>query len=112
MARAVAAKRKSVKVDKEALYEAQDLIYKAYETRTAKQQIALAKKALTISPFCADAYVMLAEYMPSASDEGVLPSCLSLVARRKGGRLSSRHFCGIVGPQAKGVCPCMAPGTG
>lgn len=71
MARAAVAKRKSVKVDKEALYEAQDLIYEAYEARTAKQQIALAKKALQISPFCADAYVMLAKYMPSASDEAL-----------------------------------------
>ncbi|MBV8359219.1 MAG: hypothetical protein JO189_14990 [Deltaproteobacteria bacterium] len=43
------------------LGHAQDLIYQAWETPNLKKQIALARKALTISPDCADAYVLLAE---------------------------------------------------
>ncbi len=43
------------------LEQAQDLIYKAWETSSRKQRIALAHKALTISSECADAYVLLAE---------------------------------------------------
>jgi tetratricopeptide (TPR) repeat protein len=43
------------------LEQAQDLIYKAWETSSRKRRIALAEKALTISSDCADAYVLLAE---------------------------------------------------
>lgn len=43
------------------LEEAQDLIYDAWETRSKKQRIRLAKKALSISEDCVDAYVLLAE---------------------------------------------------
>ncbi len=44
-----------------ALQEAQDLMYQAWETRSRQARIALAKRALAISPLCADAYVLLAE---------------------------------------------------
>jgi tetratricopeptide (TPR) repeat protein len=44
-----------------ALEQAQDLIYKAWETSSRKRRIALAEKALTISSDCADAYILLAE---------------------------------------------------
>jgi tetratricopeptide (TPR) repeat protein len=40
--------------------EAQDLMYEAWDARGA-QRVALARKALEISPDCADAYVLLAE---------------------------------------------------
>ena len=43
------------------LQEAQDLMYQAWETRSRQARIALAKRALAISPLCADAYVLLAE---------------------------------------------------
>lgn len=43
------------------LEEAQELLYKAWETPSKKQRIRLAKKALSISGDCVDAYVLLAE---------------------------------------------------
>lgn len=42
------------------LGQAQDIIYSAWEARTDKQAVALANKALALSPLCADAYVLLA----------------------------------------------------
>src|SRR5690606_3453119 len=42
------------------LQQAQELIYEAWNA-TGRKRIALAKKALKISPDCADAYVLLAE---------------------------------------------------
>lgn len=50
---------------------AQQLIYDAFEATTPRQQIALACRALEISPDCADAYVILADYadtLPEALD--------------------------------------------
>ncbi len=43
------------------LQEAQQLMYQAWEESNAGRRIALAHKALTLSPDCADAYVLLAE---------------------------------------------------
>ena len=43
------------------LGEAQQLMYKAWETKSRSQRIKLAKKALALSEDCADAYVLLAE---------------------------------------------------
>jgi hypothetical protein len=40
---------------------AQDVIYDAWEAPTKMQSVALAWKALAISPRCADAYVLLAQ---------------------------------------------------
>jgi tetratricopeptide (TPR) repeat protein len=41
--------------------KAQDVMHEAWEQTTARSRIALARKALSISPLCADAYVLLAE---------------------------------------------------
>lgn len=43
------------------LERAQDLIYDAWETQSARQRVKLAREALALSPDCADAYVLLAE---------------------------------------------------
>jgi len=43
------------------LQEAQQLMYQAWEDSNAGRRIALAHQALTLSPDCADAYVLLAE---------------------------------------------------
>lgn len=43
------------------LEEAQALIYEAMETQSSRKRIGLARKALSISEDCADAYVLLAE---------------------------------------------------
>src|SRR5690242_15898678 len=44
-----------------ALQAAQDLMYRAWETRSRPSRLALARRALETSPLCADAYVLLAE---------------------------------------------------
>jgi tetratricopeptide (TPR) repeat protein len=44
-------------------------IYDAWEAPTAKRRVELAKKALALSPRCADAYVLLAEHSRQGSDE-------------------------------------------
>ena len=44
-----------------ALERAQDLIYEAWEARSATDQVRLAREALATSDQCADAHVLLAE---------------------------------------------------
>lgn len=61
--------RKSADSSQDALDRAQELIYDAWEASTAKRRIALAEKALAISPLCADAYVLLAEHAKRGSDQ-------------------------------------------
>ncbi len=50
----------------EALGEAQDLVYEAWEAADGRSRYALARRALKISPLCADAWLILAE-RPSLS---------------------------------------------
>jgi len=52
-----------------ALDQAQELIYDAWDSGDPRRQIALAKEALTISPLCADAYVILAREARRGSDK-------------------------------------------
>ena len=47
--------------DEGALRRAQDLVYDALETGTARERVRLARKALALSDLCADAHVLLAE---------------------------------------------------
>jgi tetratricopeptide (TPR) repeat protein len=44
------------------LEQAQEVMYQAFDTPSESKRMALAKKALRISPDCADAYVLLAEH--------------------------------------------------
>lgn len=44
-----------------ALDAAQEVMYDAWEASSRQRRVALARKALAISPLCADAYVLLAE---------------------------------------------------
>ncbi|MFN3744879.1 MAG: hypothetical protein ACK4TL_09250 [Hyphomicrobiaceae bacterium] len=60
--------RKPTAAAQAALDQAQNLIYRAWEAASAKKRIALAEKALAISPLCADAYVLLAEHAEPGSD--------------------------------------------
>ena len=46
--------------DDDALSKAQAVMYDAWEQTTTRARVALARKALTISPLCADAYNLLA----------------------------------------------------
>jgi ST7 protein len=45
----------------DATAQAQDVMYDAWEQTNRRARVALAHKALAISPLCADAYVLLAE---------------------------------------------------
>jgi tetratricopeptide (TPR) repeat protein len=47
---------------------AQQVMYEAFEATSPQRQMTLARKALEISPDCADAYVMLAEYADTLPD--------------------------------------------
>jgi tetratricopeptide (TPR) repeat protein len=49
--------------------KAQDVMYEAWERTTSHSRIALARKALGISPLCADAYVLLAEEATRSAEE-------------------------------------------
>ena len=51
------------------LERAQDLIYEAFETESPRKRVQLAKKALKVSPDCADAYVLLAEEEAGSLEE-------------------------------------------
>lgn len=51
------------------LEEAQTVMYEAWDARTSKQRIRLARKALSISKECADAYVLLAEESARSVEE-------------------------------------------
>jgi hypothetical protein len=52
----------------DATAKAQDVMYEAWERSTSRSRIALARKALGISPLCADAYVLLAEEARSVEE--------------------------------------------
>lgn len=56
---------------KGSLDQAQELMYHAWNSADPKQRIALAQKALRISPLCADAYNLLAEEHARTQDEAL-----------------------------------------
>jgi tetratricopeptide (TPR) repeat protein len=64
--------RKPSRKDLDALDGAQQLIYDAWEAPSARQRASLAHTALSISPLCADAYVILAGVAENGSDEELL----------------------------------------
>ena len=88
------------RVRREAIEKAQDLVYDAWERATARSRIALARKALAISPLCADAYNILAEEARSVEEvrdlyaRGVEAGELAL--GRKGFREYAGHFWGFL----------------
>ena len=53
----------------DATAKAQNVMYEAWERTTSRSRIALAHKALGISPLCADAYVLLAEEAARSTEE-------------------------------------------
>lgn len=54
------------------LDQAQELVYQAWQAKTKKKRVALAKKALDISPKCADAYSILAEETAKSPEEALV----------------------------------------
>jgi len=57
--------------NRRAIDMAQELVYDAWEATTKKRRIALAHKALEISPDCADAYLILAETEATSKEDGI-----------------------------------------
>lgn len=55
----------------DAFYRAQEVYYEVMEASTAKQRIAIAQKALKISPLCADAHALLAGHAKPDSEEAL-----------------------------------------
>ncbi len=53
--------RPGPRAGRDLLAQAREVIYQAWETPNLKRRVALAEKALGISPDCADAYVILAQ---------------------------------------------------
>ena len=84
----------------EATAKAQDVMYEAWERTTSRSRIALAHKALGISPLCADAYVLLAEEARSIEEardyyaKGVEAGGLALGP--EGFRQYAGHFWGFL----------------
>jgi len=56
-------------VPQTSLDRAQELAYDAWETPNRRQRVRLARKALKICPYCADAYVILAEDAARSDEE-------------------------------------------
>src|SRR6516164_5846180 len=84
----------------DATARAQDVMYEAWEQTTSRSRIALARKALGISPLCADAHVLLAEEARSIEQardyyaKGVEAGELALGPR--GFKRYAGHFWGIL----------------
>ena len=84
----------------DATAKAQDVMYDAWERTTSRSRIALAHKALGISPLCADAYVLLAEQARSIEEardlyaKGVEAGELALGAQ--GFKEYAGHFWGFL----------------
>jgi len=53
----------------DAIAKAQDIMYEAWDRATSRSRIALAYKALTISPLCADAYNLLGAEAATSAEE-------------------------------------------
>jgi tetratricopeptide (TPR) repeat protein len=49
--------------------DAQQIMYEAFDETSPRRQVALARKALEVSPDCADAYVLLAEYASTPAEQ-------------------------------------------
>ena len=96
----------------DATAKAQDVMYEAWERTTPRSRIALARKALGISPLCADAYVLLAEEAARSIEEaedyyakGVEAGELALGPRRF--KEYAGHFWGFLETR-----PCMRARAG
>lgn len=80
---------------------AQQVMYDAWEIDDRRRRIALAKKALALSPFCADAYVLLAQETARSLEEEIEIYRLGVEAGEKAlGKACFRedvgHFWGLL----------------
>jgi tetratricopeptide (TPR) repeat protein len=67
-AKAAAPRRAASPTRETALSAAQEMVYEAYEQPTKAKRVACARKALAISPYCADAYVILAQHAATPAE--------------------------------------------
>jgi hypothetical protein len=79
-----------------AVAEAQQLMYDAWEAPTRQRAVELAQKALSISPDCADAYSFLAEQTAESMEEAI-------DLYTKGSRKNKFTFLGVVAPVWQGA---------
>ena len=83
----------------DAITKAQDVMYDAWERTTSRSRVALARKALGISPLCADAYNLLAEEAGSVEEARDLYAKAvdagELALGPKGFKEYAGHFWGI-----------------
>ena len=77
------------------LDDAQELMYDAWEMSTRRARVSLAKRALEISPLCADAYVLLAEESAKSLQEAAELYALGVEAGERA--LGPRTFKEAVG---------------
>jgi hypothetical protein len=76
--------------------KAQDMVYDALESDSPVQRKRLARKAIELDPFCADAYCVLAEeYESIEKEESVL---------RKESRHSKRNMEKSISRRLQGIC--------
>lgn len=68
--------------EEEALSVAQELAYDAWDAATPEESIVLAQKALEISPFCVDAYNILADHSKTCDDAIVLYQKAAAIGER------------------------------
>jgi tetratricopeptide (TPR) repeat protein len=68
---AKSASKPLTEAEADALDAAQELIYEAVEAPTAKARASLAKRALALSPYCADAHGILAAAAKADSDQAL-----------------------------------------
>lgn len=54
--------------DREKLDQAQEMIYDAWDEMSRSKRLSMARKALFLSPYCADAYNLLAEHSESSEE--------------------------------------------
>jgi tetratricopeptide (TPR) repeat protein len=84
----------------DAIDQAQDVMYQAWEATNRRQRVALAHKALSVSPLCADAYNLLAEEAGNAEEARTLYArgleAGELALGRKGFREYEGHFWGFL----------------
>lgn len=82
------------------LEQAQALVYQAHEERSPKRRATLARRALDISPDCADAYDLLSTLEPDVSKRLVLLEAGVAAGRRAIGEENfaewAGHFWGVV----------------
>ena len=95
----------------DAIAKAQEVMYEAWDRATSRSRIALAHKALAISPLCADAFNLLAEEAASPAEARDLYARDSMLESLRSVLKALRNMKAISGVFSKPARTC-ALGTG